>query len=85
MALVQIANFGKKDGLHMYRVNGDKKDLEKLLKALEEEEATFLNDPIIENVRNTEYSVLLELLIPLEVAGHAKQYNQIPLTHDKNT
>ena len=85
MGFVMIANFGIENGVHTWRINGNKQDLEKLLIALKEENANFFHDPIIENIRNREYSVLLELLIPLEVAGHAKKSDQIPITYGKDT
>ena len=40
---------------------------------------------IFDNIRNMKFSVLLKLLIPLEVAGHAKKTNPISITYDKNT
>ena len=41
MAIVQICDFGEKDGIKMYRVHGEKIDLEKILQACHDEDAKF--------------------------------------------
>lgn len=60
-----ICNFGVKNGVHMWRVNGTLKELNSLLTAMEIEGAQFLNGypPIIHHVHRGEYTLLLELLI----------------------
>jgi hypothetical protein len=60
-----ICNFGHRNGVHMWRVNGTIHELTELLTALALEGAHYKNGvaPLIEHVHRGEYTLLLELLI----------------------
>lgn len=80
-----IANFGHKNGVHTWRVNGSKQELIQLLEALEKEEAQYKNGfaPKIEHVHNSGYTLLLELLIEEKgAAGNDNRENKNPNGQD---
>jgi hypothetical protein len=58
---VFIADFGLKNRIRTYRVNGTKEDLLKLLNACAEEDAKFVAFPEIKHVHRSEWTVLLEI------------------------
>lgn len=67
MSIIQVANFGRnKEGVHLYRVNGDKADLERIIKESFEMGWAFWEEPKIEKVFKT-YSVLLKIYDPKEL------------------
>lgn len=63
--MVIISNFGHKNGVHTWRVNGSKEELTQLILALDDEGAQYKNGviPKIEHIHNGGYTLLLELLI----------------------
>lgn len=69
MAVVQICDFGEKDGVKTIRVHGDKVDLEKILEACRNEDANFFNPPVIEHTRKGVWTILLEIKVPVVVGG----------------
>lgn len=62
MANVIVADFGEKEGIKTYRVNGSKLDLEFMLAELVEIKANFKSEPKILPTHNN-YTVLLELIL----------------------
>ena len=64
MAIVQICDFGEKDGVKMYRIHGDKVDLEKILETCREEDAKFEDEPVLEYTRKGIWTILLRIKIP---------------------
>lgn len=83
MSSVFVANFGYKNGIHTWRVNGKKEDLEHLITEMEKENAAFFSPPKIEHIRNRNYTVLLELLI-IKEGVLSGSYNKDPNTDDEN-
>ena len=76
-----IANFGHKNGVHTWRVNGSKEELTQLILALDDEGAQFKNGvgPKIEHIHNSGYTLLLELLIVNKgAAGNDNRENKNP-------
>jgi len=73
-----ICNFGIKNGVHMWRVNGTIQELTSLLTAMEIEGAQYLNGgpPVIEHVHRGEYTLLLELLIEGKGAATTNEYRK---------
>ena len=69
MAVVQICDFGERDGVKMYRVHGDKEDLEKILKTCREDGAKLESEPILEYTRKGIWTILLRIKIPVGVGG----------------
>jgi hypothetical protein len=76
-----IANFGHKNGVHTWRVNGSKEELIQLILELDNEGAQYKNGvgPKIERVHNSGYTLLLELLIDNKgAAGNGYRANKNP-------
>lgn len=69
MAVVQICDFGERDGVKMYRVHGDKVDLEKILETCREEGAKLESEPTLEYTRKGVWTILLRIKIPVGVGG----------------
>ena len=66
IAMVIVADFGEKEGIKTYRVNGSKKELEFLLAEMVESKANFKNGlPKIEPAFQ-QYTVLLEIILPTD-------------------
>lgn len=66
MALIQVAKFGPdKEGIHTFRVNGDKADLEKIIQETKDIGWIFWEEPTIEKVFKW-YSVLMKIYDPKE-------------------
>ena len=68
MAIVQVSDFGTKDGIRICRVHGDKKDLQKIIDELKKEAAIFLIPPEIENVGRGMWTLLLKLEVVQKVS-----------------
>lgn len=67
MAIIQVASFGKdQEGVHTFRVNGGKDDLERIIKEAYEMGWAFWEKPNIEEVFKY-YSVLLRIYDPKEL------------------
>jgi hypothetical protein len=81
-----ICNFGVKNGVHTWRVNGSKQELIALLEALKIEGAKYKSGiaPKIEHIHNSGYTLLLELLIEEKgAAANDNRKNKNP--HGQNT
>ena len=72
MAIVQICDFGEKDGIKMYRVHGEKIDLEKILQACHDEDAKFHEAHVLEHVRKGLWTILLKIKVPVGVGGEVE-------------
>lgn len=72
MAVVQICDFGERDGIRMYRVHGDKPDLQKILQACRDEDAKFHEAPVLEHVRKGLWTILLKIKVPVGVGGEVE-------------
>jgi hypothetical protein len=80
-----IANFGHKNGVHTWRVNGTKLELDTLLIELNLEGAQYKNGipPQIEHIHNGGYTLLLELLIDKKgAAANGDRKNKNPNGQD---
>jgi hypothetical protein len=69
MAVVQICNFGERNGVQMYRVHGDKADLEKIIQTLIDEDAKLDESPVMEYTRKGVWTILLKIKVPVGVGG----------------
>ena len=72
MAVVQISDFGEKDGIKTIRVHGDKTDLEKILETCRDEDAKFFSSPVIEHTRKGVWTILLKIKVPVGVGGEVE-------------
>lgn len=63
MAIVQVCDFGETDGVRMYRVNGDREDLERIIETCRKEDATFHESPELEYLRKGCWTLLLQLKV----------------------
>ena len=72
MAVVQICDFGEKEGTRMYRVHGDKADLEKILQVCRDQDAKFDEAPVLECVRKGLWTILLKIKVPVGVGGEVE-------------
>lgn len=72
MGIVQICDFGEKDGIQIYRVHGLKNDLEELLQACHDEDAKFDKAPVLEHVRKGLWTILLKIKVPVGVGGEVE-------------
>jgi hypothetical protein len=69
MAIVQICDFKEINGVKMYRVNGDKEDLEKIIETCREDGAKLEVEPTLEYVRKGVWTILLKIKVPVGVGG----------------
>ena len=69
MAVVQICDFGERNGIKMYRVHGDKEDLEKIIQTIHDEDGKFKEPPVLEYTRKGIWTILLKIKIPVGVGG----------------
>lgn len=70
MASVMIGNFGNKNGVQTYRICGSKDDLNKIVDECREMGHRFHDTPNIIHVYRGQYSMLLQLKIPVGVGHH---------------
>ena len=67
MAIVQIADFGEKNGVRTYRVNGDKVDLERIIAECRKEDANcFDGEPELERTFR-HWTLLIKLKVAVGV------------------
>lgn len=71
-------------GVHTWRINGSKAELEMLLFELEQEKANFCIPPEIEHTRNRGYTVLLKLQFAKEGVGYGIS-KEDSNSHDERT
>lgn len=69
MAVVQISDFGERNGIQMYRVHGDKADLEKIIQTIHDEDGKLHEPPVMEYTRKGIWTILLKIKIPVRVGG----------------
>jgi hypothetical protein len=69
MAIVQIGDFGEKNGVRTYSIQGDKADLYKIIEECRKMDATFDDTPNIVHVRRGTWSMVLKLKVAVEVGG----------------
>lgn len=67
---VYVFDFGIKDDIQTYRVNGEKKDLEVVLQSTEELGSAFIETPNIEHIRRGEWTMLLKIKVPVKVGAN---------------
>jgi hypothetical protein len=65
MSSLMIGNFGEQNRIHTYRVCGEKKDLEQIVKECTDLGFDFDINPDIEFVHRGQYTVLLKLKVPV--------------------
>jgi hypothetical protein len=69
MAIVQIGDFGERNGVRTYSIQGDKADLYKIIDECRKMDATFDDTPNIVHVRRGTWSMVLKLKVAVEVGG----------------
>jgi hypothetical protein len=69
MAIVQIGDFGERNGVRTYSIQGDKGDLLKILEECRKMDAKFDDTPNLVFVRKTVWSMLLKVKVAVEVGG----------------
>lgn len=69
MSNIFVVNYGNVDGVQRFRVHGTMPELIEVVKKTTLMGHIFLNKPIIEHVRKNQYTVWLELSVPLKVHG----------------
>lgn len=68
MAIVQIGDYGEKDGVRTYRIHGGKNDLLKIIEECRKEDANCFDDsPEIESLGRGCWTMLLKLKVAVEV------------------
>jgi hypothetical protein len=61
-----VVNYGNVDGVHRFRVHGTMKELLTVIEGTLLVGHRFVTKPVIEHVRKNEYTMWVELDIPLE-------------------
>jgi|1185.fasta_scaffold77493_2 hypothetical protein len=69
MAIVQIGDFGTKNGVRTFSVQGDKVDLYKIIDECREMHAKFDDTPNLVHVHRGTWSMVLKLKMPVEVGS----------------
>lgn len=69
MPIVQIGDFGLKDGVKTYSIQGDKDSLYKIIDECRKMDAKFDDTPNMIHVRKGTWSMLLKLKVFVEVGG----------------
>jgi hypothetical protein len=69
MAIVQIGDFGERDGVRTYSIQGDKPDLYKIIEECRKMDAKFDDTPNMVHVRRGTWSMLLKIKVYVEVGG----------------
>ncbi len=68
MAIVQICDFGEYNGVQTYRVNGDRRDLERIIAECRKEDKNCFHDsPELNYVRNNSWTLLIKLKVAVRV------------------
>jgi hypothetical protein len=66
MGSIFIADFGTKDNVKTFRINGSKEDLLKLITECVEVDVKFIENPQIEPVKKNEFTVLLKIELSMK-------------------
>jgi hypothetical protein len=69
MAIVQIGDFGEKNGVRTYSIQGDKSDLDKIIDECRKMDAHFDDTPNMLYVRKNIWSMVLKVKVAVEVGG----------------
>jgi hypothetical protein len=69
MGSIFIADFGIQDHVKIYRANGAKEDLKKLVRECKIAGAKFTESPELEYVHKNEWTVLLKIRLPIGVVA----------------
>jgi hypothetical protein len=69
MGQIIVGNFGVKNGVQTYRVNGEKADLYRIIEECRKEGAKFDDTPHLEFVHNNQWSMLLKLKVAVSVGN----------------
>jgi hypothetical protein len=69
MAIVQIGDFGEKNGVRTYSIQGDKADLERIIDECRKMDAKFDDTPNMVHVRRGTWSMVLKVKVAVEVGG----------------
>lgn len=73
MGTLMIGNFGSKNGVQIFRVNGSFDDLMKILIECKEMDAIFVEVPKVEPLRQGQWTVLLKIKLPVGVKHNDKK------------
>lgn len=66
MSHVFVVNFGNVNGVQRFRVHGTMPELIEIIKETTLMGHVFVTKPIIEHVRKNQFTVWIELVVPLE-------------------
>lgn len=69
MKSIFVADFGMKDGIQVFRVNGDKEDLLTLIEECRLMGHRFDDEPELEHVYKNNWTILLKIKVPVEVGA----------------
>ena len=61
MGKIFIADFGTKDNIKTFRINGNREDLIKLVTECTEIDAKFIEPPEMERIRRSEWTMVLKI------------------------
>ena len=70
MAIVQIGDFGLKNGVRTYSIQGDKADLYKIIDECRKMDAKFDDTPNVVHIRRGTWSMVLKIQMPVEVGSN---------------
>jgi hypothetical protein len=71
MAIVQIGDFGVRNGVRTYSIQGDKADLYKIIDEVRKMDAKLDDTPNIVHVHRGTWSMLLKIKTPVEVGSRS--------------
>jgi hypothetical protein len=71
MAIVQIGDFGVRNGVRTYSIQGDKADLYKIIDECRKMDAKFDDTPNVIHVHRSLWSMVLKIKLPVEVGGRS--------------
>lgn len=69
---VFVGRFGTIDGLEVFRITGTKTDCETIVQEAIDLGVDFASEPIINNVHNGQYTVKLEIKVPVGVSSNGE-------------
>lgn len=70
-----VGRFAPSEGVEVFRVCGDRKELETIVKEVIDAGGTFLHEPIISHVHRGQFTVKLELKVPVGVGSSHGESN----------
>lgn len=69
---VYVMDFGVKDNVQTYRVNGDYADLERIIEACKKENAQFSVEPEIKRSHQHHFTMLLKLKVKIRALSNSE-------------